>query len=527
MALVGTIAANLSAGTAQFEAGMNKAKGILKSFAGDFKSIGNIAAGFTLANIVAKAASSFTGLVTNTVSAIDAQAKLSDQLGISTEALAGLQLAGDLAGLSAEEMGANLGRLEKNIGKAVDGGGELAESFKDLKLDAVELSALPLDESLQKIAVAIMQVERPTERARLATELFGKSGLKMVSVLGDMAASSTTAKEGAEKLGVAISRADAKRIEEMNDSFTRLGAIAKGVATSAILVFADTITSANKSMIEFSTGGSHSVKVLQDIESSASKMAKLSAIRIEVDIKSVDKWIADSKTALTTYQKIADEVVRISEELRKTGDLTPARDAALGERLAKAREEFEKTMPQVQFEKDLKLRQDAVGLTPDRAKLLELAASQKLGQAEFDRLNALIDQTQQMENQAKAAENIRKKIEEVQQETKAPIEQFNIRMEELKQLVAEGLDPAVFSKAAEEAINKLREATAFEESGTAAKLKGSQAAFAAIDQATRRGENQRDVKSLVQLAKDQKQILQAQADKIGKAVAAQFGIQGI
>lgn len=170
-----------------------------------------------------------TVLTKRSLDAIDATAKLSDQLGIQTEKLAGLQLAAGLAGIESEALGTAIRFMLRGIEEAQSGTGAQADALKTLGLNAAELRAMRPEEALGAIADSMNGLATAGERNAAAMALFGRGGGPMLSMLREGSAGLKAAQQEAERLGLAVSRLDAAKVEAANDAFTRLGAVATGV----------------------------------------------------------------------------------------------------------------------------------------------------------------------------------------------------------------------------------------------------------------------------------------------------------
>src|SRR5687767_15013602 len=117
----------LTANIGGFTSNMGKAAKPLASFAGGVTATAAKIGGMVSAVAGLVGAGSITLLVKQSMEAIDVNAKLSDRLGVTTEALRGLQYAGDLAGVSNEELTGGLEKMLKSLSGAADDG-ELASN---------------------------------------------------------------------------------------------------------------------------------------------------------------------------------------------------------------------------------------------------------------------------------------------------------------------------------------------------------------------------------------------------------------
>ncbi len=144
-----------------FAAGMSAAVKPLTSFVG---SIGSAATGvgglMTALTGLAAGGASIAGLAELTHSSmesIDATAKLSDRLGVTTEALTGLQHGAKMAGIDSEELTGGLEKMLKSLGQAANGGGPAAEALQRMGLSAKALADESPDAAFKQIAAGIVQ----------------------------------------------------------------------------------------------------------------------------------------------------------------------------------------------------------------------------------------------------------------------------------------------------------------------------------------------------------------------------------
>jgi hypothetical protein len=171
------------------------------------------------------AAGASAALIKMRMTAVDNLAKTADKLGVTTEALAGLQHAAELSGVSTETMNMALQRMTRRVAEAAMGTGEAKGALEELNLNADALAKLPLDEQMNIVADAMQGVEKQSDRVRLAMKLFDSEGVALVNTLAGGSEGLKQMAEEAKTLGLSISRVDAAMIEEANDSVTR----AKGV----------------------------------------------------------------------------------------------------------------------------------------------------------------------------------------------------------------------------------------------------------------------------------------------------------
>ena len=114
---------------------------------------------------------------------IDNLAKTADKLGVTTEALAGLQHAAELTGVGTDTMNMALQRMTRRVAEAAVGTGEAKGALEELNINAAALAKLPLDQQMQVVADAMQGVEKQSDRVRLAMKLFDSEGVALVNTL--------------------------------------------------------------------------------------------------------------------------------------------------------------------------------------------------------------------------------------------------------------------------------------------------------------------------------------------------------
>ncbi len=117
-----------------------------------------------------------------TMSYVDAASEINDvstALGVGAERLQEWRYAGQQNGVAIEEMDKNLGIFTRNLGKAMRGKGP-ADLLRSMGLRKGDLKSA--DTALPKVADGLMRIRNPALRAAAAAELFGKSGLKMLTL---------------------------------------------------------------------------------------------------------------------------------------------------------------------------------------------------------------------------------------------------------------------------------------------------------------------------------------------------------
>lgn len=175
----------------------------------------------SLAGFAVGAAAGVTLAVKNTVRYADELGKLSDRLGISTEALSQLNHAANLSGVQFSTLEQGLQRMIRRVAEAANGTGEAVKALDELGLSADKLKELTPDKQFEVLADALNGVENSADRVRLAMKLFDSEGVRLLQLMKGGSAGIRQMREEADKLGLTIDKSLADQAEKANDEFTR------------------------------------------------------------------------------------------------------------------------------------------------------------------------------------------------------------------------------------------------------------------------------------------------------------------
>ena len=252
---ISKLAVILTASSAGFVAGMKKAEDSAGHFGEALKTAAEVTGILALADAAVEGFSKIAEMTHASLEAIDANAKLSDSLGISTEALTHLQYSAKLAGVSNEALAGGIGKLLKNLGGAADLTEQSAGAFGKLGLSAAELAAMPTDQALAKVAGALQAITNPAQRAAAAQQIFGKGAQELMPLLLTTTEELKSQGHEADNLGASYNRIDAAKVEAANDSMTRVGAAITGVFNRLAISAAPFIEAVSNELVKLAAQG--------------------------------------------------------------------------------------------------------------------------------------------------------------------------------------------------------------------------------------------------------------------------------
>lgn len=276
MSTIANLNVKLTASIGAFASGMAAATKPLADFGSKVVSVGSQVFSLTGAISALAAGGGFALLVKNSMETIAATGRMSDQMGIATEKLTGLQYASNIAGVGAEALNGGLEKMLHSLGEAVAGGGEAGAAFQHLGLSAKELANMAPDEAFTSIADGLKNITNPAERAAVTMQIFGKSGQQLLPLLMQGADGIKAAQAEAQRLGLTFSRLDAAKVEAANASMKRLQAVFEGAAQTLAIQLAPFIEAAANKLAEFGMSGDGAgKKVVNAFEWVLTAVAKL------------------------------------------------------------------------------------------------------------------------------------------------------------------------------------------------------------------------------------------------------------
>ncbi len=182
---------------------------------------------------------------------IDALAKQSQLLGITTEKLAALQLVSAKTGVEQKTLEKSLINVTRVVAEAAEGTGLAVDTLKKLGLEAKSLAAQSPDEQFRLIGDAMQGLNTQAEKVLAAYELFGGRGAALLRTLEAGSAGFEEAEEKTKRFGTAISAVDAKGVEDANDAFTDMREALRGVGFDLARRFAPGMEQASNSTANF------------------------------------------------------------------------------------------------------------------------------------------------------------------------------------------------------------------------------------------------------------------------------------
>ena len=172
------------------------------------------------------------------------------RLGTSFEFVQVLEEAASRSGVSIDQLASGLQKFAVNVDKAREGGNTAAGAFDRLGISQQELFNTDPTELAVRVAEALGEIEDPAERARIATELLGKSGLELLPAF----ASIDPATKALDKFRATIDIVEVGKLAELDDVFDDIGVALRGLGTQLLLPFTGLAAGVADAMTEAISG---------------------------------------------------------------------------------------------------------------------------------------------------------------------------------------------------------------------------------------------------------------------------------
>jgi hypothetical protein len=233
------IVTRVGADTSEHDAKLGRSAEVVDKFG----QVGAAAGKLVAAGMVAAAAAVAT-LTARGIELGDALDDAASGLGLTVDRLASLRFAAKFANVDSEQLDASLAKLARTTSLAAEGNKAAAEAFDRLGLSGAELRKLPLDEQFERVADAMQGLTNDTDKARIAQDIFGRSGAKLLPLLNQGAAAIRAQREEARALGLTLDETQRKNIVGASDAMDKLKAAVDGASLQFAAAFGPAIEAA-------------------------------------------------------------------------------------------------------------------------------------------------------------------------------------------------------------------------------------------------------------------------------------------
>lgn len=374
----------------QIEKGGKSASGGLEALTSRAKSLSGSIKLMAASALSAVSIGGLALLTKNAIDSADAIAKTADNIGISTDALQELRFAADLSGVSQERFDKALQKFTIRIGEAAAGTGEAKDAFNLLGISVLDAEGrLQSTETiLNQVSDALSGIESPTERARVAYNLFGREGVAMVNLLAKGSAEMETMRQKARDLGLVLDEDLLRNAEKAQDELSILHKVISVNLNRALLDLSPIIADTSSVLSELAADAGNAYEKMKLFFSGDFKLEGQSLRSVNRDIKNLDESIGG-------LQKRLDSIGNQEQQAGKLGFLIDPFHVETN-RLQAEIDRLEEQHKQLQDKKDkLEAEKNAKADSGDTAGAASAEAA-----------------LQKLEEQAKQAESLRNTLEQ-------------------------------------------------------------------------------------------------------------------
>jgi len=416
--------------------------------------------------------------------------KLSQKTGIAVSELSSLSNTADLAGVSNEQLGSALIRLNKSIAEASSGAKDQSEAFKNLGINVKDANGniRPTADILGEVAGALSGAADGATKTQYAMALFGKAGADLIPFLNQ-------GKEGIKEFGATFGDEFAQNAEKFNDNITKLNQSFKLILVDAINPMLEGLS---KLMVEFQAGTKYSGGFLDSIRNFGTinpfknTEENLATVRAEIesnnaaierykransDTRALDDYNRHLQNRLNYLKAIQESEMKpmFHQSIGKgRRDIEPPKKPlpALGkvadkseaekelEKIANAYQSISTEIEKLFYSEDQMLLSQFQRITNDQKAIEQykvlIAERRKILNldAELEQAGKTADKLQ--EEALKKQNDLLQTAKKLYEDTRTPLENFNIEMARLDDLLNKGyISWDVYSRATLDALEDL------------------------------------------------------------------------
>jgi hypothetical protein len=288
-----------------------------KRLGNDLKALGNATRNFgsSVATVGKRLAGIVAGVAAATVATVafakagaeaaDVASKQAQALGLPIDAYGRLQFAAEQAGVSQEQFGTAITRLNQELGRVAEGNDAAAQRFAALGVSVQNAQGdiRATEEILGDLAEAFAAMPDGAEKSAMAVQLFGRSGAQLLPLLNEGRAGIAALGAEAERLGITFTEEQARIGVAMNDALNRLSRARQAVTNQLGLLFAPTITRAADALTDTIASNRQAIQELA--EDGLARALPLVEDFINAllgrDADVANTWILDARDAMIQF----------------------------------------------------------------------------------------------------------------------------------------------------------------------------------------------------------------------------------
>lgn len=285
---IGTISISLTAETASFQTGMEKASQVA------LNSSKNIEKSF---NMMAGAISAATGaaigalglLIDKTEETVFAMQRMAAQSGTSIEQFSKLAYAAKLAGTPVEDMSRMLERISRSSFEAASGNKQAASAYRELGVSVTDAGGKfkTADQIAVELAKSLNQYRDSAAKTGIEMLLMGRSGAQAADFMSVLATRFDEVSDKASRLGVVFNRGTANEAQKLHDSFVDLEEAGLGLSVRLLSNISPALDQLAAKIVDF-VSNAENMKKLDELGTDIAHGVEIAGNALEFLIKHAD-----------------------------------------------------------------------------------------------------------------------------------------------------------------------------------------------------------------------------------------------
>jgi hypothetical protein len=331
--LIGNLAVTLGLNTAAFSKGATQAEMRAKTLQGRMAGVGKSMAGIGASLGIGLGIGAVVTLTQNAFEMASSLNEAAQKAGVTVEALQELRVAAQQTGVSEDQLSTAMGRLNKSMGELSQGKSAAVAAFAAIGLAAEDLKGKTPEQALRLIADQLNKLPTVQERVAAGSAIMGRSFSQLLPLINGGSAALDKYAQESRKAGQ-ISTEDAKKLDDLADSWDRLKTRV-GVATANMIAgTARFLESSDKMVVSFWSARDRMIEGAANMASSVVSYVnnmvsgiqqaitgKLAAIweGAKAKIESVRQKFADMYDAVVGNSYVPDMVDGIAQSMMQLG----------------------------------------------------------------------------------------------------------------------------------------------------------------------------------------------------------------
>ena len=250
MTSIGGLSIQIIADVARFSNDMNAIRGKMDSTGAALSRAGDMVKGALGGMLAGLSVAGMGAWIKSAIDAADETSKLGQKIGVTTQDVAGLQMAFRLSGLESGVMTSSMARLSRGVAENNDALKSLGVQTRD-----TDGNLRNSRDVLGQVAASFQGMEDGTRKTALAVEIFGKAGADMIPLLNGGAQGLDEMDAMAKKLGLTMNTDTGKQAEKFNDTLDMVKMAGQGVGLQIATQLLPTLTGMAGAFFESVTEG--------------------------------------------------------------------------------------------------------------------------------------------------------------------------------------------------------------------------------------------------------------------------------